>query len=144
MLDAKYTHRPLQFLGEKAMSPPVIVSTGNLVWEAHPSFPGVLLAGLVADAPGAAVRCALVRMNSTSAVAEHVHDEEDDMFYVLQGHAVMWTGTTGDVPIAAGSFVRVPKGSRHRPHSFSDNFLIFNIWTKEPFPSTGPKGDHHD
>jgi mannose-6-phosphate isomerase-like protein (cupin superfamily) len=128
----------------KTMSDRVVTSSENMLWEMHPHFTGVRLAKLVENAAGAAVRCALVGMNSTSAVAEHAHDEEDDMFYVLQGHAVMWTEMTGDVPITAGSFVRVPKGIRHRPHSFSDGFRIFNIWAKAPFSSTNTDGDHHD
>jgi quercetin dioxygenase-like cupin family protein len=42
----------------------------------------------------------------------HVHDDEDDAFYILQGELTVLTDE-GDVKAPAGTFVLVPPGVRH-------------------------------
>jgi quercetin dioxygenase-like cupin family protein len=42
----------------------------------------------------------------------HVHDDEDDAFYVLEGELTIITDD-GDVRAPAGTFVLVPPGVRH-------------------------------
>jgi mannose-6-phosphate isomerase-like protein (cupin superfamily) len=65
----------------------------------------------------------IVRMNgnvlSVVQVADrtldfHVHEESDEMFCVLEGAFQLETDE-GLVPVRAGEFVIVPKGTRHRP-----------------------------
>jgi mannose-6-phosphate isomerase-like protein (cupin superfamily) len=117
-----------------------LMADGEVAWEPHPSFSNVRVGRLGVVRPDDCVRFALVEMDATSIVTEHIHEDEDDVLYILRGSAVLWTELTGDVPLTVGSFVRVPKGIRHRPHSFSDDFRIFNAWTKSsnaPSSSTG-------
>ena len=42
----------------------------------------------------------------------HVHDEEDDAFYILEGELTFITDD-GDLAAPAGTFVLVPPGVRH-------------------------------
>lgn len=44
----------------------------------------------------------------------HVHEQSDEMFCVLEGAFCLETDE-GLLPIKAGEFVIVPKGTRHRP-----------------------------
>ena len=44
--------------------------------------------------------------------APHVHEEEDDAFYVLEGELTFLLAD-GDVPAPAGTFVLVPPGAQH-------------------------------
>jgi quercetin dioxygenase-like cupin family protein len=110
-----------------------MMTEGQLAWSPHPSFKGVRVASLVSKG-SASVDCALVEIPASAEVAEHVHDHQDDILYVLRGSAMMWVESWGDLLLVPGSFLRIPKGTRHRPHGFSDDFRILNIWAGTPSP----------
>ena len=44
----------------------------------------------------------------------HVHDNSDEMFYVIEGSFHLATDE-GLIKVDAGEFIIVPKGTRHRP-----------------------------
>lgn len=115
------------------------VAEAEIVWTPHPDFSAVRIGQFDGALPGDGARFALVEMTSASVVDAHVHAEEDDVLYILRGHGLMWTETGGDIELVAGSFLRVPKGVRHRPHDFSDDLRIFNTWVKSRDPCQ-PKG----
>ena len=41
---------------------------------------------------------------------KHIHENSDDIIYVLKGKAKMWIDNIGDVPMREGTFLRIPKG----------------------------------
>ena len=115
-----------------------MMKEAELAWLPHPRFRDVRIASLVTGTSDTGpMDCALVEMLPSAEVGEHVHDRQDDMLYVLCGTAVMWIDGQGDVPLVPGSFLRIPKGTRHRPHSFRDGFRVFNFWAAMP-PSPNP------
>jgi mannose-6-phosphate isomerase-like protein (cupin superfamily) len=124
-----------------------LIKEKEIVWSPHPRFPNVRIASLMMRSEETPpLECALVEMPPDADIAEHVHDQEDDILYVLRGKAVMWVEGKGDMPLSEGSFLRIPKGTRHRPHSFEDGFRIFNVWAATPsFPNPNPNlGERHD
>lgn len=44
----------------------------------------------------------------------HVHDQSDELFYVIEGEFCLETDD-GLLPVKAGEFIIVPRGTRHRP-----------------------------
>lgn len=44
----------------------------------------------------------------------HVHEHSDEMFFVIEGAFCLETDE-GLIPVKAGEFIIVPKGTRHRP-----------------------------
>jgi mannose-6-phosphate isomerase-like protein (cupin superfamily) len=34
----------------------------------------------------------------------------------------------GDVPLVPGTFLRIPKGTLHQPHSFEEDFIAHDTW----------------
>lgn len=44
----------------------------------------------------------------------HIHEQSDELFYVIEGSFSLETDE-GLLPVNAGEFVIVPKGTRHRP-----------------------------
>lgn len=88
--------------------------------------------------------CALVEMPPGAQVDEHVHDQQDDILYVLRGSAVMWIEDSGDLLLSAGSYLRIPKGTRHRPHGFAGGFRVFNLWAALPSTFNPNLGGSHD
>ena len=51
-----------------------------------------------------------------TATPLHVHPEDDESFYVLEGECTFYHEDGRPIPAPAGSFVHVPKG--HVPHAF--------------------------
>jgi quercetin dioxygenase-like cupin family protein len=109
------------------------IEGGELVWSAHERFLDVRLAWLMRPkAPGAPLSCALVQIADGANVPAHIHDGEDDILYVLRGFARMAIDGVGERTLAAGDFLRVPAGARHRPYGFAGDFLAFNVWAGNP------------
>lgn len=53
----------------------------------------------------------------------HAHDDEDEMFFVLDGRMrIEWE--QGSVDLAAGDMCVVPKGIRHRPSADGECLLM--------------------
>ncbi len=44
----------------------------------------------------------------------HVHEDSDELFYVIEGAFQLET-EEGLIPVKAGEFIIVPKGTKHRP-----------------------------
>ncbi|MGO8951980.1 MAG: cupin domain-containing protein [Rhodomicrobium sp.] len=109
-----------------------LIRSGQAAWSPHPAFAGVLVAWLVQRPKTPAVSCALVQLPPEAEVPEHARAQEDDILYVLRGRARMWVEERGDMQLEAGTFLRIPRGVRHRPHSFKDGFLAFNVWASNP------------
>jgi mannose-6-phosphate isomerase-like protein (cupin superfamily) len=64
----------------------------------------------VATVNGNAVRC---RIMQDATANWHVHDDSDELFYVISGAASLDT-EHGTHPLAAGQLLVVPAGTRHR------------------------------
>jgi mannose-6-phosphate isomerase-like protein (cupin superfamily) len=40
----------------------------------------------------------------------------------------MWIEDLGDVSLTPGSFLRIPCGVKHRPHTIAETLRIYNTW----------------
>ena len=115
------------------MQEPTLIANKDFAWTRHTEFAGVHLAWLTRRSAGTPpLSCALVQIPPEAAVPEHIHAHEDDILYVLRGSARMWIEGRGEILLEAGTFLSIPAGTRHRPHSFEGGFLAFNIWAAHP------------
>jgi mannose-6-phosphate isomerase-like protein (cupin superfamily) len=57
----------------------------------------------------------------------HVHQHTEESFYVLDG-AFTFTLGTEDVEAGPGSFVRVPRGTRHELRAGSGGGRVLTVW----------------
>ena len=97
--------------------------------EPHPRLPGVEVVYFMSKRDDKAdITCALVHLPAGSQVEKHLHENSDDIIYVLQGEAKMWVEGTGDIPSVAGSFLRIPKGTWHQPHEKEEDFIAYDVW----------------
>jgi mannose-6-phosphate isomerase-like protein (cupin superfamily) len=53
----------------------------------------------------------------------HHHEQEDEMFYVVQGEFVMELRDQ-NIPLSAGDFLIVPKGVEHRPNAAGEVWVM--------------------
>lgn len=54
----------------------------------------------------------------------HIHDQEDEMFYLLSGEFTVRMENFDDVTLSPGQFVVVPKGEEHAPISEAGGYIL--------------------
>ena len=77
---------------------------------------------------GLKVTCMLINISVGKQVPEHIHEEQDDVLYPLQGRAIMWVDGTGNFSLEPGVIVRVPKGVKHKISDVTENLLIYDVF----------------
>jgi quercetin dioxygenase-like cupin family protein len=103
--------------------------TEDRSWQPHPQFAGVGISSLISPRQdGLGLTCALVSLPVGSRPERHVHVHADDILYVLHGQAMMWIDGIGDLPLTAGTFLRIGRGVWHQPHAVEEDLLLHNIW----------------
>ena len=143
MLPYRYSIMPLAFRmrdGGISMAASVleavkakVLDPSTLQWNPHPKFKGVEVAYLLSKKDDAIdMTCILARWHVGAEIPKHIHEESDDILYIIQGKAKIWIDGVGDVPLSAGSFVRVPKGVLHQPHDVEEEMILHDTW----FPAT--------
>ncbi len=93
-------------------------------WEEHPRAKGLARKTLL---KGPEISCFLVRAEDGAGVAEHVHEDVEDIAYVLSGRAVLRIG--GEVvELREGMLVRIPRGVPHQVLDCQRGFCILNLF----------------
>lgn len=114
------------------MISPALLLGSDAEWEPHPFADGLERRVLLTKRDqGADVSIFMFRVKRGSQpldVPEHVHDDADDISYLLVGSADV--EIEGEVQtMTSGSFLRVPKGKRHRVFNISPDFAAINIFS---------------
>lgn len=106
-----------------------LIQPETMMWKSHPHFHGVEIAHLITQQKdGIDVTCALVHLPVGSQADKHVHEQSDDIIYVIHGKASMWIEGTADVPLTAGTCLRIPKGVLHQPRNVEEDLLLYDVW----------------
>jgi mannose-6-phosphate isomerase-like protein (cupin superfamily) len=104
-------------------------SVEEISWISHPTAQGVKIKPLISEKEhGLDVTCMLVNIPVGKQAPEHIHEEQDDILYPLQGRAVMWVDGTGNFSLEPGVIVRVPKGVKHKIFDVTENLLIYDVF----------------
>ena len=112
---------------------PKVIQPAEMDWRPHPKFPGVEIAYLLTKKDEHVdMTCAIVHWKVGAEIPRHIHEDSDDILYILKGKAKIWIEGHGDIPLHAGSFVRVPKGVLHQPHDIEEDLIAHDTW----FPAT--------
>ena len=112
---------------------PKVVQESELLFSPHPKFAGVEIAYLLTQKDDDVdMTTAVVHWKIGADVPRHIHEDSDDILYILRGKAQIWIEGYGDIPLRPGTFVRVPKGVLHQPHDVTEDLLAHDTW----FPAT--------
>lgn len=107
----------------------VVLDTEQLPWIPSP-MPGVHRRMLYREGDEVARATTLVRYAAGSYFSPHRHDGGEE-FYVVSG---VFSDQHGDYP--AGSYVRNPVGSAHKPHSVDGCVILVRLWQMHPLDQT--------
>ena len=111
----------------------IVKKVADISWLPHPLVKEVNIKPLVTKSEDSLnVTCMLVRVPAGIEIPEHVHEEQVDILYPLQGKAEMDVEGTGTFQLKPGVIVRVPKGTRHRIFNVTDELLVYDVF----YPAT--------
>jgi mannose-6-phosphate isomerase-like protein (cupin superfamily) len=106
-----------------------ILQPDQMKFTPHAQFKGVEVCKLLTKGDdNVDVTCTVVRWHPGAEIAKHIHENSDDILYFIKGKATIWIDGIGDVPVSAGSFVRIPAGVLHQPHSVTEEVLAHDMW----------------
>lgn len=109
-------------------------TVGDIAWRPHPFVKGVTIRPLVTKSEdGLDVTCMLVRIPAGKEIPEHVHEEQVDILYPLQGKAEMTVEGAGTFTLKPGIVVRVPKNTKHKIFNVSEELLIYDVFQPATF-----------
>ena len=94
----------------------IFKTVDDIAWRPHPLVKEVNIKPLVTKGEdGLDVTCLLVKVPAGIEIPEHVHDEQVDILYPLQGKAEVNVEGAGTFDLKPGVIIRVPKISGPRP-----------------------------
>lgn len=101
----------------------------DIPWVPHPVIQGISIKPLISNKEhNLNVTCMLVNVPAGKEVPEHIHAEQDDILFPLQGKAVMWVEGVGDFSLEPGVIVRVPKGRKHKITNVVAELLVYDVF----------------
>jgi quercetin dioxygenase-like cupin family protein len=111
----------------------VVKREKDLTWVPHPFLSIHILHLLTKKDDQADITCFLVKVPKGTAVEEHIHETQEDIIYVMKGKGRMWVDGVGDFVLEPGTFIRVPKNTRHRMYGVTEDLLNFDVFTPPLF-----------
>lgn len=111
------------------MEKPKAIHPSAMRWEPHPQLKDVKVAYFLSHRDEAAdLSCLLVHSPKGSRIERHVHENSDDIIFVVKGKATIWIDGLGDLPMVPGSFFRIPKGVLHQPHDIEEDLVLYDVF----------------
>jgi uncharacterized RmlC-like cupin family protein len=68
----------------------------------------------------------------------HVHPNDDEVIFCLEGRVAITFGDRDDVPIVRGSLISLPAGLPHGIAAAADSRMVVMYTTHENYPSERP------
>ena len=107
---------------------------GDISWRPHPLVKEVSIKPLATKSEdGLDVTCMLVRIPAGKEIPEHVHKEQVDILYPLQGQAEMRVEGAGTFTLKPGIVVRVPKNIKHQIFNVTEELLVYDVFQPATF-----------
>jgi quercetin dioxygenase-like cupin family protein len=100
----------------------------ELEWVPHPSLPIQIKPLLTQQSDRSEVTCFLVKIPPGKEIPDHLHETQEDIIFLLSGKGKMWIEGVGDFAIEKGTFIRVPKNTRHRIYDVTEEILNYDLF----------------
>ena len=70
----------------------------------------------------------MVRLNKGVTLPDHVHGDQPDLIYMLEGKATIFIDGVGEFPAEAGMVVQVPPNTLHAIRNVEEDVLLYNVF----------------
>ena len=100
----------------------------DLEWTPHPFLPIDVKYFATRKFDQADVTCMLARTRKGSGIPEHIHETQEDILFVMAGKGKMWVEGIGDFEIEKGTFIRVPKNTKHRIYDVTEELQVYDLF----------------
>jgi mannose-6-phosphate isomerase-like protein (cupin superfamily) len=119
----------IKIKGGSIMEKSKIVQPHEVKWEPHPQLANAKVAYFLSNREdNMDLSCFLVSTPVGTKIEKHIHENSDDIIFVVKGKAKMWIDKVGDVPLSEGSFIRIPKGVLHQPHDIEEDLIAYDVF----------------
>ena len=108
-------------------------SRSSLPEAPHPFLPIEIKTLLTQKADRAEITCFLVKVPVGKDIPEHVHEAQEDIIFLLSGKGKMWIDGLGDFRIEKGTFIRVPKNTKHRIYEVAEEIINYDVFAPPLF-----------
>jgi quercetin dioxygenase-like cupin family protein len=105
----------------------------ELQWSPHPFLPVQIKNFLTRKDDRADLTIFLVSIPAGKEIPEHVHETQEDIIFIMAGKAKMWIDGIGEFPLEKGTFIRVPKNTKHRIYNVTEDILNYDVFTPPLF-----------
>ena len=107
----------------------IVKTVDDIPWRPHALVKEASIKPLATKSEdGLDVTCLLVRVPAGVEIPEHIHEEQVDILYPIQGKAEMDVEGAGTFPLKPGVIVRVPKGAKHRIFNVIEELLVYDVF----------------
>jgi quercetin dioxygenase-like cupin family protein len=69
-----------------------------------------------------------VRLEKGVTLPDHVHRDQPDLIYILEGKATIFIDGVGEFPAEAGMIVQVPPNTLHAIRNVKEEILLYNVF----------------
>jgi quercetin dioxygenase-like cupin family protein len=114
---------------ERRLLMEIVKTVDDIPWRPHPIVKEASIKPLATKGEdGLDVTCMLVKVPAGVEIPEHIHDEQVDILYPIQGKAEMNVERAGTFSLQPGVIVRVPKGTKHRISNVTEELLVYDVF----------------
>ncbi|MGD2125816.1 MAG: cupin domain-containing protein [Desulfobacteraceae bacterium] len=69
-----------------------------------------------------------VKLERGVTLPDHVHRDQPDLIYILEGKASMFIDGVGEFPAEAGMIIQVPPNTKHSVRNVEEDLLLYNVF----------------
>jgi len=106
-----------------------IVFEDKIGWQPHPKFEGIEIKPFFSQkAQGSQATVVLVRIKKGVLLPEHIHEDSDDIVYILSGRGKGFVEGVGEFVVQKGMGIRIPKMKKHRMYDIEEDLIFYDIF----------------
>ena len=78
---------------------------------------------------GAPMAVMMISFEKGMTIPDHVHKNQPDLIYVLEGKATMFIDGQGEFPMEAGMVILIPPNTLHAMRNVEEPLLLYNVFS---------------
>ncbi len=106
-----------------------IRNESEVEWEDHfMNVNGKIQFFLTRERDGSPITVMKIRLEKGVTLPDHVHRDQPDLIYALEGKATMFIDGEGEFPLKPGMVIMVPPNTLHAIRNVEEPVLLYNVF----------------